>query len=240
MVKKAASESKKPLYGVFTAIPPRYDLINTLITWNMDRRWRKNAALTCLKSRPAKILDLCCGTGDLAITIATLADYKPEIQGLDYSQPMLEIAGQKSAALQKKIRFIQGDASHLPFAKEEFDCVGISFAFRNLTYKNPLVDAHLSEILRVLKKDGRFMIVESSQPTNRLIRALNHFYMRAYVANLGAWISGNRPAYHYLAESACRYFSPKEMKDFLIAHGFTKVDYQPLFFGAAGIYVAFK
>jgi demethylmenaquinone methyltransferase / 2-methoxy-6-polyprenyl-1,4-benzoquinol methylase len=240
MVNPRANEPKKPLYGVFTAIPPRYDLINTLITWNMDRGWRKKAAYTCLKTHPAKILDLCCGTGDLAITIADLADYQPEIQGVDYSQPMLDIAVQKTSSTQKHILFFQGDASRLPFVREEFDCVGISFAFRNLTYNNPLADAHLVEIVRVLKTGGRFVIVESSQPGNSLIRALNHFYMRAYVANLGAWISGNRPAYRYLAESACRYFSPNEMNDFLISHGFKKVEYQPLFFGAAGIYIAYK
>jgi demethylmenaquinone methyltransferase/2-methoxy-6-polyprenyl-1,4-benzoquinol methylase len=84
------------------------------------------------------------------------------------------------------------------------------------------------------------VIVESSQPASSLIRALDHFYMRAYVTNIGSLISGNRPAYRYLAESACRYFSPSEMKTFLIQHGFKTVDYQPLFFGAAGIYVAVK
>jgi demethylmenaquinone methyltransferase/2-methoxy-6-polyprenyl-1,4-benzoquinol methylase len=240
LVKQNTAEPKKPLYGMFTDIPPRYDLINHLITWRMDRGWRRNAALTCLTSRPQKVLDLCCGTGDLAITIANLADYTPDVKGLDYSQPMLDIAAQKAAEAGKTIRFIQGDASKLPYNNAEFDCVGISFAFRNLTYKNSLVDAHLSEIVRVLKPGGRFVIVESSQPSSGLIRALYHFYMRCYVANIGAWFSGNRPAYRYLAESACHYYSPSEMKTFLLKYGFKTVDYRPLFFGAAGIYVGVK
>jgi len=183
---------------------------------------------------------LCCGTGDLAITIAGLAGYTPQIQGLDYSQPMLDIAARKSAAAGRNIRFTQGDASKLPYPDAEFDCVGISFAFRNLTYKNSLVEAHLSEIIRVLQPGGRFVIVESSQPSNAFIRSLYHFYMRCYVSNIGAWFSGNRSAYRYLAESACHYFSPPEMNTFLTRHGFRQVDYHPLFFGAAGIYVAVK
>jgi demethylmenaquinone methyltransferase / 2-methoxy-6-polyprenyl-1,4-benzoquinol methylase len=225
---------------MFTDIPPRYDLINHLITWRMDRGWRHQAALTCLTSRPQRVLDLCCGTGDLAVNIANLADYSLSIQGLDYSQPMLNIASQKAAGSGKSIVFTQGDASRLPYKDAEFDCVGISFAFRNLTYKNSLVEAHLSEIVRVLKSGGRFVIVESSQPGNAFIRSLYHFYMRAYVANIGAWFSGNRAAYRYLAESACQYFSPFEMKSFLIKRGFKSVEYRPLFFGAAGIYTAVK
>jgi len=153
---------------------------------------------------------------------------------------MLDIATEKAALAAKSIGFTQGDASRLPYKNEEFDCVGISFAFRNLTYKNVLVEAHLSEIVRVLKPGGRFVIVESSQPTNSFIRAMYHFFMRQYVARIGAWFSKNKAAYRYLAESACGYFSPAEMKTFLIQHGFQKVEYQPLFFGAAGVYVATK
>jgi demethylmenaquinone methyltransferase/2-methoxy-6-polyprenyl-1,4-benzoquinol methylase len=234
------SGPKKPLYGMFTDIPPHYDLINHLITLRMDRSWRRRAALACLASKPRKVLDLCCGTGDLAITIAKLADYTPEVKGLDYSQPMLDIAAQKARVSAKTISFQQGDASKLPYQTAEFDCVGISFAFRNLTYKNSLMEAHMVEIARVLQPGGRFVIVESSQPNNPFIRSLDHFYMRCYVANIGAWFSGNRPAYRYLAESACNYFSPVEMQTFLMQHGFASVDYRPLFFGAAGIYAAVK
>ncbi len=240
LTKAVIPEARKPLYGMFTDIPPHYDLINHLITWRMDRGWRRKAALTCLASRPQKVLDLCCGTGDLAVTIANLADYTLQVKGLDYSQPMLDIAVRKAAAASRKIDFSQGDASRLPYQTAEFDCVGISFAFRNLTYKNSLVESHLSEIVRVLKPGGRFVIVESSQPGNGLIRAKYHFYMRCYVTNIGAWFSGNRPAYRYLAESACNYFPPSEMETFLKQHGFKTVQYLPLFFGAAGIYTAVK
>ena len=231
MVNQKISEPKKPLYGMFTEIPPHYDLINHLITLRMDRGWRRKAAMACLISKPRKVLDLCCGTGDLAITIANLADYTLDVKGLDYSQPMLDIAAHKAALSGKTINFTQGDASKLPYKNAEFDCLGISFAFRNLTYKNSLMEAHMAEIVRVMQPGGRFVIVESSQPNNRLIRALDHFYMRCYVANIGAWFSGNRPAYRYLAESACNYFSPAEMKTFLKQKGFATLTTGRCFLG---------
>lgn len=227
---------------MFSDVPPHYDLINSVITWNMDKRWRKLTAQTCLAGRPTRILDLCCGTGDLAITMARLADYPVEIKGLDYSLPMLERAERKAASLagKKNLKFIRGEADQLPFPTAFFDCTGISFAFRNLTYKNPLAAAHLSEILRVLKPGGRLVIVESSQPESRIMRALDHFYCKWYVAKVGNWLSGNKGAYQYLASSASAFYTPSELKELLIKSGFISVTYRPLFFGAAGIHVAVK
>ncbi len=232
---------KKPLYGIFTDIPRHYYIINSVITCNLDRGWRRKAAQECLAARPQRVLDLCCGTGDLAITIAKMADYSLEVRGLDYSQPMLDIAATKAAELKdKKLAFTQGDASNLPFPDAYFDCIGISFAFRNLTYKNPLVQDHLAEILKVLKPGGRCVIAESSQPKSKFIRTLYHSYMRQYVYRVGSLISGNKPAYRYLAESSSRYYSPDEMKELLLKAGFSSESYQPLFFGAAGIHVTVK
>jgi demethylmenaquinone methyltransferase / 2-methoxy-6-polyprenyl-1,4-benzoquinol methylase len=232
--------SSKPLHSMFTEVPPRYDLINSVITWNMDKGWRKAAASACLADRPARVLDLCCGTGDLAIILARLARFPLEIQGLDYSPPMLARAEEKAARLApgKKIRFVRGEADNLPFPAGQFNCVAISFAFRNLTYKNPLASSHLAEILRVLCPGGRLVIVESSQPKPALVRAGFHLYLRGFVARAGNWLSGNRGAYHYLAESASRYYSPSELRDFLIASGFRDVSHRPLFFGAAGLTIA--
>lgn len=225
---------------MFTVIPPRYDLINRLITLGLDKGWRLQAAQACLASRPPKVLDLCCGTGDLAINIATLADYSIEIKGLDYSQPMLDLAAKKASLLKgKTISFAQGDASKLPFAGGDFDCIGISFAFRNLTFNNILAKEHLSEIIRVLKPGGRCVIVESSQPRSSFVRDCYHFYLRQYVYRVGAGLSGNKPAYRYLVESASHYYSPDELKQLLLNAGFAGVSYRPLFFGAAGIYVAY-
>jgi demethylmenaquinone methyltransferase/2-methoxy-6-polyprenyl-1,4-benzoquinol methylase len=241
----AANSTKKehgrPLYHIFTRIPDKYDLINHVVTLGMDTGWRRQAALTCLKDKPGRILDICCGTGDLGITIARIAQYKPEITGADYSQPMLEIAAAKaSAAGLNNIRFINADVAHLPFPDGHFDCITISFAFRNLTYKNPMTGDYLREILRVLRPDGRFVIVESSQPKSSFIRFLDHLYLKLWVFPAGYLISGNREAYSYLAESAEHFYSAEEMLGFLLKAGFKQATAERLFFGAAAIYTATK
>lgn len=235
-------QTPRPLHGMFNAVPPRYDLVNRIITLGLDKRWRRLASQTCLENKPQAILDLGCGTGDLSINIARMAEKDTEIVGLDYSPPMLEKAQKKAvkAGVGMLIRFIHGDATRISFPDAYFDCVGISFAFRNLTYKNPLALAHLAEVKRVLKTDGRYVIVESSQPSNRLIRALFHLYLRIFVAPVGIILSGNLGAYRYLAESIGRFYSPSEVRNMLLAAGFRDIRYRALFFGAAGIHVAFK
>ena len=242
MENSPGASKSRPLHGMFTAVPPRYDFVNRIITLGLDSRWRRLAAETCLKNNPKTILDLGCGTGDLTVNIARMARKNTEITGLDYSRPMLEKARQKAdkAGIGRLVRFIQGDAAALPFADAYFDCVGISFAFRNLTYKNPLAQAHLAEVKRVLKPSGCYVIVESSQPENPLVRALFNLYVRGFVAPMGIFISRNPGAYRYLSESITRFYTPSEVRDMLGAAGFRDISYRPLLFGATGIHVAFK
>lgn len=232
----------KPLYGMFAAIPQRYDLINRVITWGLDKRWRRQAARECLASQPKKVLDLGCGTGDLAINIARIAENGLELTGVDYSRPMLGRAARKAELLarEKRISFTYGDAANLPFPGGYFDCIGISFAFRNLIYKNPLAPRYLTEVLRVLGPNGRFVIVETSQPKIKLIRKLFHLYLRWFVFRVGYMLSGNRGAYHYLAESASRFYTTEELTEVLITAGFRQVTCHPLLLGAVSIYVAVK
>ena len=232
----------QPLHGMFTAIPRRYDLVNHLITWGLDKRWRSEAARVCLASHPQKVLDLCCGTGDLAIDIALLAKNGTELTAVDYSQPMLAIAEKKAEllAVEKRISFTYGDAAALPFPDGHFDCIGISFAFRNLTYKNPLVHRHIAEIFRALTTGGKFVIIETSQPGSKLIRKLFHLYLRWFVSRVGYVLSGNNGAYNYLAESAARFYTSEELKKILTTAGFSQVSFHPLFFGVVGIFVAVK
>jgi len=232
----------QPLYGIFTAVPPRYDLINHIITLGLDIRWRWLAAKACLEDRPIRVLDLACGTGDLSINLAKLAKESIEINGLDYSPPMLKLAREKAAraGLAEKMKFICGEVSRLPFPDDYLDCVGISFAFRNLTYKNPLRKLHLAEVLRVLRQDGRYVIVESSQPENQFVRRLFHCYLRTFVAPVGALLSGNKGAYNYLAQSAAHFYSSKKIRKMLITAGFKDVNYRELLYGAAGIHIAIK
>jgi demethylmenaquinone methyltransferase/2-methoxy-6-polyprenyl-1,4-benzoquinol methylase len=234
------TRQSQPLHGMFTAVPPRYDLVNRIISLGLDNRWRRRAARVCLEGKPRRILDLGCGTGDLTIEIARMSGEDAEITALDYSLPMLERARQKaaSAGVEKKVNFVHGQATQIPFPDGHFDCVGISFAFRNLTYKNPLCQPHLAEVKRVLKGGGRYVIVESSQPQNPLIKTLFHLYIRAVIGPAGTLLSGNKGAYRYLTESMTGFYAPPEVSDMLAAAGFKTISYRPLLFGAAGIHVA--
>jgi demethylmenaquinone methyltransferase/2-methoxy-6-polyprenyl-1,4-benzoquinol methylase len=155
---------------------------------------------------------------------------------------MLEIAKAKASlsAKGKSICFTVADVARLPFADNHFDCIGISFAFRNLTFKNPLTPTYLNEILRVLKPGGRFVIVESSQPPSPFIRFLDHLYLRLWVFPAGYLISGDKGAYRYLAESARHFYSAGEMQEFLVKAGFKQAAAKMLFFGAAAVYTAEK
>jgi demethylmenaquinone methyltransferase / 2-methoxy-6-polyprenyl-1,4-benzoquinol methylase len=232
---------QKPLEAIFAEIPRHYDVINHIMTLGLDVRWRNALARKCLESNPSKVLDLCCGTGDLALTVARFAKIHVEIFGLDFSKNMLEIAVTKATkAHQERIHFTFGDASDMPFGNETFDSVGISFGFRNLTFANPLASKFLSEILRVLGKAGRFVIAETSQPSSGFIRFFYHLYLKAFVLPVGILISGNKSAYKYLIESSRRYYDRGQLTDLLLKAGFSKVVYKPMMLGATSLVVAQK
>jgi demethylmenaquinone methyltransferase / 2-methoxy-6-polyprenyl-1,4-benzoquinol methylase len=227
---------------MFESVPKQYDLINHIITLGMDTGWRKKAALICLHNHPARILDICCGTGDLSISLFQLADYKPEITGVDFSRLMLDEAEKKAPvkAPGNNIKFVEAEVSNLPFPDNHFDCVCISFAFRNLTYRNPHTADYLKEVFRVLKPGGQFVIVESAQPKSSFIRFFFRLYLRCYVFPAGYLISGNKGAYKYLAVSAENFYSPEEIVKYLLKTGFKQATARRLFFGASAIYTAIK
>ena len=225
---------------MFAAIPARYDLLNRLLTWGLDERWRRQAARECLRHAQGRVLDLACGTGDLALHMARLSGPDLEVVGLDFAGPMLKVARAKaeSAGLAGKVSFVHGDAANLPFPDGHFSAVGISFAFRNITYRNPLRDRYLAEVGRVLAPGGRFVMVETSQPRNPLLRAGFHMYLRLAVSGLGSLLSGHRGAYRYLAESARRFYTPDEVAALLKNAGFREVHTRPLLWGVAAVHVA--
>jgi len=231
------------LHRVFTTVPPRYDLINHLMTLGKDIGWRRTAAKECLANSPERVLDLCCGTGDLALTIASLGSRRARVLGIDYSGPMLAKAAEKAAlAGTPETRFICGDIAALPFPGDCFDSVGTSFAFRNLTYQNPLATRYLAEVLRVLKKGGRFVVVESSRPPERarLVRWVHQAFVRHFVFRLGWLISGSKESYAYLADSVSHYYNAEELQALLLGAGFSRVSFARLFWGAAAVHVAIK
>ena len=178
------------------------------------------------------------------VRIARLAkgiNGETRIQALDYSRPMLAVAREKAEkARLNNIEFIHGDAASMPLENEGLDVIGIAFAFGNLTYKNPDREKFLQEIHRVLKPRGKFVIVESSQPENRVMKSLFRLYLKLFVAGIGGWLSGHRGAYRYLAASARNFYEPAEIKQLLSGAGFNRVDHRPFLGGIAGLTVATK
>ncbi len=234
--------TKRPLKRMFDAVPGRYDLLNRLLTLRLDERWRNRAADLCVARNPSRILDLCCGTGDLALQIRRKTDPAAEILGLDYSPGMLEIAQAKAerAGLAGSIQFVEGDAGKMQFPEGYFDAVGIAFGFRNITWKNPIKDQALAEVRRVLRPGGAFVIVETSQPVNGILKLGFHTYLRTAVAGVGAWISGKAGAYRYLAESARRFYDADEVSSMLAAAGLETEIVERFLGGAAAIHVAVR
>src|SRR6056297_2029311 len=239
----ARSEMKakgKPLQKMFNKVPGSYDLLNRLLTFRMDEHWRKKAVQKILKEKPGKVMDLGTGTGDMAVRIAR-KNNEIDVTGYDFSSSMLNVAEKKAEKYRvSNAHFVEGDAAEMPFSDNEFDVVGISFAFRNITFKNPNTSLYLKEILRVLKPGGKLIIVESSQPNSLLIRKGFHFYLRNVVSGIGGRLSKSRGAYHYLAYSAREFYTRNELTRLLTDFGFGSVEHTSLFMGAAAISCAAK
>ena len=229
-----------PLKSMFESVPRRYDLLNRLLTLGFDERWRRAAVESCLHDRPARVLDLCCGTGDLVARLARDAPPETVVVGLDFSPQMLEHARRKleQTAAGRQVELIEGNAARMPFADGEFDSVGIAFGFRNLTWRNPLRDAALAEVHRVLRPGGRFVIAETGQPRWGALRAGYHAFMAAAVAPLGGWISGERGAYRYLAGSARGFYGATAVSEMLREAGFEGIEARSLLGGVAALHVA--
>ncbi len=230
-----------PLQGLFSGITKRYDLMNRLLTLRLDESWRGRAARECLRDSPPTVVDLCTGTGDLLARVERDAPDGTEVYGIDFSMEMLAAARAKADRKGgRKVSFVQGDAGRLPVRSGSVDVIGIAFAFRNLTYRNRNSWRHLAEIYRVLKPGGKLVIVETSQPRFYIIRKLVHLYHAVAVGWLGAFLSGHRGAYRYLADSARNYYSAEELKGLLLSTGFSKVEYARFLTGAAALHRAVK
>ena len=125
------------LHRMFSSVPQRYDLVNRILTWGQDQAWRRKAAVDCLGERPRWVLDLGCGTGDLAVLLSRLGGPEVKVVALDFSLPMLEAARAKARRAKVNLAFIRADAAHLPLRTGVLDAIGSSFTLRNLTYRNP-------------------------------------------------------------------------------------------------------
>lgn len=218
---------------MFTSIAPRYDLLNHLLSFNIDRLWWRRTAKSFadVLGRPnARVLDLCCGTGDMAFALRRQAGRVPAgITGADFSHAMLQRASEKSAAT--SLRWVEADALHLPFPDASFDLVTTAFGFRNLAD----YDAGLREILRVLRPRGECGILDFGEPGG-LVGKVYRIYFKHVLPAVGTFVSGVRGPYAYLPASVERFPQPVEMLDRMRSAGFGEASWTPYTFGIAGLY----
>ena len=210
---------------MFGRIAPRYDLLNHLLSLDIDKLWRRRVAKrfrALLQDPNARVLDLCCGTGDLALAFRREAPAGAGLTGSDFVPEMLVRARAKTAAANGNIEFVEADALALPFADGGFDLVSCAFGFRNLAN----YQRGLQEIVRVLKPGGAVAILEFAEPPGRVFGALYRFYFRRVLPRLGGLISGNASAYSYLPSSVRKFPAPEELMMQMEHAGFADVQYE--------------
>ena len=226
------------LRPMFTAIAEKYDLMNRLFTLGLDEVWRKHCAKECASGKV--IVDLCCGSGDLTKHILEYASSNAWVIDVDFTKPMLLRSVSKNRRKHGQVSFAISDVAHLPLEDGSVDCVGLSFAFRNLTYKNPQAMAYMREIARILRHGGRFVSVESSQPKGGLLSTLYHFYFQKIVPFFGWLVSRQRSPYRYLSLSITNFPSAQTIANMLLRAGFRKVSITRFNLGTVALHVATK
>jgi demethylmenaquinone methyltransferase/2-methoxy-6-polyprenyl-1,4-benzoquinol methylase len=226
--KNSAEDHARRVREMFAKISPRYDLLNHLLSANVDIRWRRRVVRKIAPGLAphAQVLDVGCGTGDLSIEIFEKTAAK--VVGLDFCRPMLDLAKQKASQLP----FIEGDGLRLPFAEATFDALTAGFVVRNLSD----VDDGLREFRRVLKPGGIVAILEFSQPTVPGVRQFVRFYYSRLLPSIGGWFSGSRSAYEYLPNSIGKFPNQQKLAGMMRAAGFKDVEFENLSGGIAALH----
>ncbi len=222
---------------MFSGIARRYDLLNHVLSVNIDKRWRRlvrEKLADVLQDPNAILLDVACGTGDLSLELDR--DSKARIFGSDFCHPMLLLAKDKTSAASVSIPYIEADALSLPVADESFDGVTIAFGLRNLSNFSD----GLSELHRVLKPGGRIAILEFSSPVVPGFRGLFNFYFTKVLPRIGGAVSGSRGAYEYLPDSVSKFPDQKALAALMHGLGFAAVEYTNLTGGIAAIHCGVK
>jgi demethylmenaquinone methyltransferase / 2-methoxy-6-polyprenyl-1,4-benzoquinol methylase len=244
----AVADKRSRVQRMFAAIAPSYDLNNRLHSLWQDQRWRRRAVKLAELQWGEDVVDVACGTGDLTIAFAKEAFHQfrasrlaGRIVGIDFTLPMLPKAVAKAARKETEAKtacsFINGDAQALPLGNACADVVSIAFGIRNV--QDPA--AALKEFYRVLRPNGRVIVLEFSLPTNRFLRAMYNFYFRHVLPRTATWISGDKTgAYKYLPESVCTFIGRDEMMRMMRDAGFADVQQFPMTFGVCVCYRGVK
>lgn len=230
-------ESARWVRDMFGRVARRYDLLNHLLSFNLDRRWRARTVARVaplLASPDARVLDLCCGTADLLLALEKRRG--AAVLGSDFCHPMLVEARRKIAAAGLASRLFEADALALPVRDASLDLITIAFGFRNLAnYQNGL-----KELRRVLKPGGLAAILEFSQPANPVFAALYGFFSRLVLPSVGGLISGSSEAYSYLPESIRKFPGAEDLAKAMRAAGFERVEFDRMTGGAVALHLGWN
>ncbi|GBD29392.1 Ubiquinone/menaquinone biosynthesis C-methyltransferase UbiE [bacterium HR32] len=237
VVPDAANPERKRAYvrAMFSAIARRYDLLNSLLSLGLHKRWKRYAVELATPPPGGLALDVCCGTGDLALLLKERLGPTGRAVGVDFAEPMVRLARQRGAGL-PGVWFVQADAEALPFPQDSVDVAAVGFGVRNVAR----VERALEELWRVLKPGGRLVVLEFSAPRNRMFAALYDFYSYTVVPWLGRRLSRHPDAYLYLPTSIRSWPDQDAFADRLRQAGFVRVGYRNLLFGAVAVHVADK
>jgi demethylmenaquinone methyltransferase/2-methoxy-6-polyprenyl-1,4-benzoquinol methylase len=217
---------------MFDRVATRYDALNSVMTAGLHHRWRERAAARTGLGAGDAALDVCCGTGDLALELAKLVTPGGHVVGSDFSEPMLDLARDKAAGRSAAgVRFEWADALELPYDGERFDAVTVGFGVRNLAD----LDRGLREMARVLKPGGRAVILEITQPTRPPLSLFYSLWFDRIVPMLGA-LSSDPEAYSYLPESVRSFPQPRGLAEKMDAAGFRDIRYTVLAGGIIAIH----
>ena len=233
-----SSETTSPIQSMFAEVPETYELVDHVLTLGLDILWRRKAARLAAKGGGTQWVDMCTGTGEMAIYLNRLAPEGAKIYAVDFCESMMEKARQKPDA--KHIHFFAADIKALPFDDESFDLVTMSFATRSINVSRESLIRSFSEYYRVLKPDGSFVSLETSRPPFWPIRKCFDLYVKLFVKQIGSRISGSRKAYAFLAGTIPRFYPAEELAGIMKQAGFDEVTFKRLCFGAAAIHQARK
>ena len=231
-------KSNERVREMFRQIAPRYDLMNHLLSMNIDKRWRRKTVQWLQIDGTTPILDTCTGTGDLAIAISQRAGRDTPVVASDFCHDMLAIGEQKRERLGlPNVMFAEADSQVLPFPDNHFQVVTVAFGLRNVAD----TDQGLREMVRVCKPGGQVVVLEFSQPTAPGLRQLYQAYFRHVLPRVGQWMARNdKSAYSYLPESVGQFPSGQMLCDRMVAAGLSDVSCKPLTLGIASFYEGFK
>jgi len=225
--------------GVFSPeVSATYELINHILTFGCDVLWRRRATRLAVASGGTRWADMCTGTGETACYLNRLGEGRAAVTAVDFSLPMMARAARKPEA--QGIDFVASDVRSLPFPDGSFDLLTISFATRNISLNRSVLTQTFAEFHRILKPGGRFVNLETSQPSSRLLRTLFHLYVRLLVKPLGGRISGSPKGYAYLAHTIPRFHPPEGLSAIMAQAGFGNVTFSRLVLGIAAVHSGTK